>query len=84
MQINYLWWGKKLGYTKKELLNPRINIKAGCKILRTLLDRYNSYIEAVKHYHSSNPKLNSAYLRKVEEAYWEYRAWAKKNGYLSN
>lgn len=73
MQINYLWWGKKLGYTKAELLNPWINIDVGCKILKKLLDKYHSYVKAVKRYHSSNPFLNSVYLRKVEEAYWEYR-----------
>lgn len=82
MQINYLWWGKKLGYSKRELLDPKINIQVGCKILRMLLDKYKSYVEAVKRYHSSNPKLNSVYLRKAEEAYWEYREWARRHGYL--
>jgi len=71
MQINYRYWGKKLGLTKAELLNPAINIQAGCYILYLLLNKYKNYTKAVMHYHSSNFYLGARYVTKVIRAYRE-------------
>ena len=69
MQVNYKYWGRKLGLTKADLLNPEINIQAGCYILYTLLKKYKSYAKAVRHYHSSNYYLGTRYMLKVARVY---------------
>jgi soluble lytic murein transglycosylase-like protein len=67
MQVNYRIWGKSLGLTKVQLLDPYINAWAGAAILRYYLSRY-PFWEAVGRYHSGDRN------RKVWYAWKIYRA----------
>ena len=69
MQVNYKWWGKRLGLSKWELLIPKVNIQAGCYILYLMLKKYGNYTEAVAHYHSSNYYRGMRYARSVAYIY---------------
>jgi soluble lytic murein transglycosylase-like protein len=67
MQVNYRVWGKRLGLTKNQLLDPFINSWAGAVILRYYLSRY-SFWEAVGRYHSSNRDRQIQYSWRVYNA----------------
>lgn len=69
MQVNYKYWGRKLGLTKADLLNPETNIQAGCYILYLLLRKYGTYAKAVRYYHSSNYWIGTRYMLKVARVY---------------
>jgi soluble lytic murein transglycosylase-like protein len=59
-----------------ELLNPVINIKFGCKLLRKFYDRYGSWDDAISSYNQGNNKKNldgtyknQDYVNKVKQNY---------------
>lgn len=72
MQVNYRIWGKPLGLTRTQLLDPYINTWAGAVILRFYLSRY-PFWEAVGRYHSGNENRMVGYTWKV------YRALLREN-----
>ncbi len=72
MQINFRIWGRNLGLTKTELLDPYINVWAGAVILRYYLSRHDFW-EAVGRYHSA------AKERQVEYAWRVYQKLSKRN-----
>ena len=76
MQVNYRVWGKSLGLTRTQLLDPYINAWAGAVILRSHLSRY-PFWEAVGRYHSGNENRMVGYAWKI------YRALVRENNYAS-
>lgn len=67
MQVNYHFWGRPLGLTRTQLLDPYINAWAGAIILRFHLSRY-PFWEAVGRYHSGNEGRKIGYAWKVYRA----------------
>ena len=68
MQINWRAWGDRLGLDPADLLNPSLNIQAGCEILSEALRGEGSLLERIGRYHSSTPNLRDAYGQRVIEA----------------
>jgi soluble lytic murein transglycosylase-like protein len=68
MQVNYRIWGKRLGVTKAELLDPYINAWAGAMILRYYLAQY-SFWEAIGRYHSGDRNRQIWYAWRVYRAF---------------
>ena len=68
MQVNYRIWGKRLGLTKAQLLDPHISAWAGAVILRYYLTQY-SFWEAIGRYHSGD------WNRQIWYAWRVYRAF---------
>lgn len=64
MQVNYRIWGKHLGVTKTQLLDPYTNAWAGAVILRFYLSQY-PFWEAVGRYHSGNRQRQIVYTWRV-------------------
>ena len=77
MNIHYEYW-KKLGFSKDQLLNPKINIHAGALILKRIQNRLNdpkiSKIASV--YNFIGKESVSDYGARVAKIYNE-RAWEK-------
>ena len=71
MQINVRWHRKNFD-TLEAMINPRKNIEYAALFLSNLKSAHGSWEEAIKHYHSSTPKLNVKYYAKVQ------KAWSKK------
>jgi len=67
MQINYRIWGKLLGLTKSQLLEPQINAWAGAVILRFYLSQ-SSFWEAIGRYHSADRSRQIGYAWRVYNA----------------
>lgn len=67
MQINYRIWGKRLGLTKVQLLDPHISTWAGAMILRFYLSQY-PFWEAIGRYHSGDRERQIGYAWRVYEA----------------
>ena len=86
MQINYYWIRKKLKVTKSMLLQPLYNIDIGEWLLKTLLNKYDHYNDAVMAYHSLDPAKGRHYLQKVIRAYqadrWHCKSPAKPHKQL--
>ena len=53
-------------------VNP--NISYAASFLKQLKNKHGSWDKAIKHYHSSDPKKNNPYLKKVKSF------WNKKEG----
>ena len=68
MQVNYRIWGKRLGLTKNQLLDPYINSWAGAVILRYYLSRY-PFWEAIGRYHSTNRDRQIQYTWRIYKAF---------------
>ena len=64
MQVNYRIWGKYLGLSKAQLLDPYINTWAGAVILRFYLSQY-PFWEAIGRYHSPDRNRQVSYAWKV-------------------
>ncbi len=64
MQVNLKWHGK---YFKKisDSIEPKINISYATSFLYKLKSDHKTWTEAIKRYHSSNPKKNLKYHKKV-------------------
>ena len=71
MQVNVRWHQENFD-TLDSMIDPRKNIEYAALFLRTLKSKHGSWEQAIKHYHSSTPKLNVKYYAKVQ------RAWKKK------
>jgi hypothetical protein len=71
MQINVRWHRKNFD-TLEAMINPRKNIEYAALFLSNLKSAHGSWEEAIKHYHSSTPKLNVKYYAKVQ------KVWSKK------
>ena len=69
MQVNLKWHGK---YFKKisDSIDPKTNISYATSFLYKLKTDFKTWNEAIKRYHSSNPKKNIKYHKKVL-AYWK-------------
>jgi soluble lytic murein transglycosylase-like protein len=67
MQVNYRIWGKYLGLTKAQLLDPYINARAGALILRIYLSRF-PFWEAIGRYHSPDRNRQIGYAWRVYHA----------------
>jgi len=72
MQINTISHAKKFK-NMSDILNPSTNINYAAKLLKSLHNRYGSWSEAVRHYHSSNTAHNITYKNKV------LKAWGKND-----
>ena len=68
MQINVRWHRenfKSLG----AMIDPRQNIEYAAEFLINLKSTHGSWEKAIKHYHSSTPKLHVKYYAKVQQAW---------------
>jgi hypothetical protein len=68
MQVNYQIWGKRLGLTKNQLLDPYFNSWAGAVILRYYLSHY-PFWEAIGRYHSPNRDRQLQYTWRIYKAF---------------
>ena len=72
MQINWRFWGPRLGVTRNDLLEPRTNLLMGARILRDALDRDGSVWQRISNYHSGGLGERDRYNRQVYSAYRRY------------
>ncbi len=72
MQINWRFWGPRLGIAKTDLLDPRINLRTGARILRDSLDRNGSMWRRISNYHSGARRERDRYNQQVYDAYTRY------------
>ncbi len=66
MQISVKWHSKEFS-SYEMMLDPHENINYAAKFLSFLKDKHGSWQKAIKHYHSSTPKLNKKYFSRVEK-----------------
>jgi len=69
MQINWAFWGKKLGVSKSDLLDPRLNVLLGARILEHCLKVTGDWWQAVGMYHSPDVMRQRVYIDKVSLSY---------------
>ncbi len=69
MQINWGFWGKKLGISKSDLLDPRLNVLLGARILEHCLKVTGDWWQAVGMYHSPDAMRQRVYIDKVSSSY---------------
>ena len=67
MQINWRAWGQRLGVQPGALLEPGLNVRTGCRILRDELLRLG-VSRGIGAYHSPTPARRRWYRAKVVEA----------------
>lgn len=67
MQINWRAWGEKLDLKPSDLLEPGLNVRTGCRILRDELLRHG-VTKGIGAYHSPTPARRRWYRSKVSEA----------------
>jgi Transglycosylase SLT domain len=84
MQINYRLWGRRLGVTKEQLLEPSTNLLEGARILRSCLGTAlrrltptgTGYRKRLWHcigaYHSPHRRERARYDRRVYATYLDY------------
>lgn len=80
MQINVRWHRQNFD-SLSEMLEPSKNIAYAITFLKELHQRTGSWTEAVKHYHSPNPKLGARYHKRYQAAL-EHVASDTKSGRL--
>ena len=69
MQINIKW--HKNNFKKiSDMFEINPNISYAASFIKQLKNRHGSWDEAIKHYHSSDPKKNNPYLIKVK-SFWK-------------
>jgi hypothetical protein len=67
-QINARTWKKFFGIkSKKELLNPILNIHLSCKILEMAYDTHSNHIDWYGYYHSWNSIPRKEYVKKIDK-----------------
>ncbi len=71
MQIN-VRWHKEHFDSFDSMIDPKTNIEYAARFLMDLKRTKGSWKDAIKHYHSSTPKLHQKYYAKVE------KVWTKK------
>lgn len=69
MQINWGHWGKKLGVSKSDLLDPRLNVFLGARILEHYVRVSGDWWQGVGLYHSVRSDRQREYIEKVWESY---------------
>lgn len=72
MQVNYHHWGRRLGLSKTQLLDPRTNLLAGARILKESLSRSGDLWQRIGAYHSSRPTERQRYNQEVYKSYLRY------------
>jgi soluble lytic murein transglycosylase-like protein len=72
MQINWRFWGPRLGIAKHDLLDPRINLLMGARILRDSLSRDGSVWRRISNYHAGARRERDRYNQQVYSAYMRY------------
>jgi hypothetical protein len=72
MQINWRFWGPRLGVAKNDLLDPRINLLMGARILHQSLNRNGTIWRRISNYHSGAPRERDRYNQQVYDAYRRY------------
>jgi hypothetical protein len=72
MQINWRYWGPRLGRTKAELLDPETNLIYGARILRDGLGRSGSIWSRISNYHSGSLQERDKYNQLVYRNYRRY------------
>ena len=68
MQINVRWHRENFD-SLETMINPRENIEYAASFLANLKTAHGSWEKAIKHYHSSTPRLNIKYYAKVQQAW---------------
>jgi hypothetical protein len=67
-QVSYRHWGRALGLSKNDLLDPSVNLVVGAFILRHGMDREAGW-GGVGRYHSATPYRKLTYALRVAEVY---------------
>lgn len=70
MQIHTRWHGASFTYGE-DVLDPAVNVGYAAAYLRSLRDRYGSWIDAVRHYHAGDTGAQNTYLCRVLD--WRVR-----------
>lgn len=65
MQVNYREWGKPLGLTPAQLVDPEVNLEVGCAVLKLALAAGGADWQRVGRYHSPDPVRQRLYAAKV-------------------
>jgi soluble lytic murein transglycosylase-like protein len=65
MQINYRHQGRPRGFTPAELLQPHINLRVGCTVLKEALASGGPTWQRIGRYHSRDPAHQLAYALRV-------------------
>jgi soluble lytic murein transglycosylase-like protein len=69
MQINWGHWGKRFGLSKADLLDPRLNVLLGARILEYCVRVSGSWRKGVALYHSPHAARQREYVEKVRQSY---------------
>ena len=69
MQVNWGHWGKKLGLSKSELLDPWLNVLLGARILEHCVRVSGSWWKGIALYHSPHDVRQREYVQKVWQSY---------------
>jgi soluble lytic murein transglycosylase-like protein len=72
MQINWPFWGPRLGLSKNELLDPRTNLLYGARILKQDLARTGGIWRRISDYHAGSPQRRDRYNQLVYGQYLRY------------
>lgn len=72
MQVNFPRWGRRLGLSKSQLLDPPTNLLAGARILRECLNRSGDLWQRIGAYHSGRPNERRRYNQEVYKNYLRY------------
>lgn len=68
MQINYFWHGKHF-VSASSMLDVNSNVRYAASFLFGLYKTHGSWLKAVRHYHSHDPKIHKTYSKKVAIAW---------------
>ena len=72
MQINWPFWGRRLGVSKSDLLDPKSNLLYGARILKEPLTRGGDIWRRVSDYHAGSVTTRNLYNHKVYSVYLAY------------
>ena len=75
MQVNWLWWQdelrREMGIEALDLFDPKVNLEAGCLILRrALLESSGTLEQRLGRYHSWHPERGLPYAQRVLAEAW--------------
>jgi soluble lytic murein transglycosylase-like protein len=72
MQINWGYWGQRLGLSKAELLDPETNLTWGGRILKDGMQHGASLWDGISNYHSGSSETRYRYNQLVYNSYQRY------------
>jgi len=72
MQVDYGVWGKVLGVTRADLLDPWRNIDAGLRVLRIYYRETGDIWKALHRYNNGYKHNNTRYVPKIKRAMREF------------